>query len=72
MLASPDQLQPFSDNNMPPQFMGMGGDEDANLIEDLTSKAKRSPQKRLEQIVQFDEEQAAAVLKQWMHQGERA
>ncbi|WP_036261297.1 flagellar basal-body MS-ring/collar protein FliF [Methylocapsa aurea] len=45
---------------------------EVNLIEDLTNSPRRSPQKRLEQIVEFDEEQAAAVLKQWMHQGERA
>ena len=41
-----------------------------NLIEDLTSQTRRSPQKRLEQIVEFDEGQAAAILKQWMQQGE--
>ena len=45
---------------------------EANLIEDLTSKPRRSPQKRLEQIVQLDEGQAAAVLKQWIHQEEAA
>jgi flagellar M-ring protein FliF len=45
---------------------------EVNLIEDLTNSPRCSPQKRLEQIVEFDEEQAAAVLKQWMHQGERA
>jgi flagellar M-ring protein FliF len=45
--------------------------EEANLIEDLTSKPRRSPQKRLEQMVQFDEEQAAAILKQWLHRRER-
>lgn len=39
---------------------------DVNLIEDLTSKMNRSPQKRLEQIVEYDEEQAAAILRQWM------
>jgi flagellar M-ring protein FliF len=77
MLASPEPLlQPLVDANGAPQFMGssqfMGMEEDTNLIEDLTSKARRSPQKRLEQIVQFDEEQAAAILKQWMHQGDRA
>ncbi len=69
-LASPDQLQPFAESNLPSQFMQMG--DEANLIEDLTSKVRRSPQKRLEQIVQFDEDQATAILKQWMHQGERA
>jgi flagellar M-ring protein FliF len=43
--------------------------EEANLIEDLTSQVKRTPQRRLEQIVEFDEEQAAAILRQWMQQG---
>ena len=50
----------------------LGGGPDANLIEDLTNKLKRSPQKRLEQMIQFDEQQAATILRQWMQQGERA
>jgi flagellar M-ring protein FliF len=37
-----------------------------NLISDLTSKLGRAPHKRLEQMVDFDEEQAAAILKQWL------
>lgn len=47
-------------------------EETINLIEDLTSRKSRSPQKRLEQIVEFDEEQAAAILRQWLHQEARA
>ncbi|MBF9232613.1 flagellar basal-body MS-ring/collar protein FliF [Microvirga alba] len=43
-----------------------------NLIEDLTGKLNRSPQKKLEQMVEFDEDQAAAILKQWLHQAEAA
>ena len=43
-----------------------------NLIEDLTSKPRRSPQRRLEQLVEFDEEQAVAILKQWIHRGGEA
>jgi flagellar M-ring protein FliF len=38
-----------------------------NLIADLTSKLGRTPQKRLEQMIDFDEEQAASIMKQWMH-----
>jgi flagellar M-ring protein FliF len=38
-----------------------------SLISDLTSKMERSPQKRLEQLIDFDEEQAAMILKQWMN-----
>ncbi len=45
--------------------------EQVNLIEDLTSRMNRSPQKRLEQIVDFDEEQAAAILRQWLQQEAR-
>lgn len=43
-----------------------------NLIEDVTSRINRSPQKRLEQIIEFDEEQAAAILRQWLRQEARA
>jgi flagellar M-ring protein FliF len=43
-----------------------------NLIEDLTTKLQRSPHKRLEQMVEFDEEQAASILKQWLRAEEKA
>ena len=42
-----------------------------NLIADLTSKLGRTPQKRLEQMIDYDEEQAAAILKQWMRGAEK-
>jgi flagellar M-ring protein FliF len=45
---------------------------DASLIADLTEKLDRAPQRRLEQMVDFDEEQAAAILKQWLREGEAA
>ena len=54
------------------QLSNWSAPSDVNLIEDLTNNPRRSPQKRLEQIVEFDEEQAAAILRQWMHQGEHA
>ena len=50
----------------------VAGHPEINLIADLTNKMNRSPQKRLEQIVEFDEEQAAAILRQWLHQDEKA
>jgi flagellar M-ring protein FliF len=46
--------------------MKFGPLEVPNLIADLTSKMGRTPQKRLEQMIDFDDEQAAAILKQWM------
>jgi len=42
--------------------------EEPNLIEDLTNEVLRVSQKRLEQMVTLDEEQAANVLKQWIRE----
>ncbi len=39
-----------------------------NLIGDVADSAKRTPMKRLEQIVEFDEQQAVNILKLWMRQ----
>jgi flagellar M-ring protein FliF len=61
----------YAATEVPDRPAQLGSWEEANLIEDLTSKPRRSPQKRLEQMVQFDEEQAAAILKQWLHRRER-
>jgi flagellar M-ring protein FliF len=38
----------------------------------LARKNKNNPQKQLEQLVDYDEAQAAAILKQWIRQGENA
>lgn len=43
-----------------------------NLIEDLTAAAHRSPVRKLEQLIDFDEAKAAAVLKHWIREGEAA
>jgi len=42
------------------------GRQEPSLIEDVTGRPRRSPQRRLEQMVEFDEAQAAAILKQWV------
>ncbi|MFD2236358.1 flagellar basal-body MS-ring/collar protein FliF [Aureimonas populi] len=52
--------------------VGGGGGMDPDLLEDLTSRRDRSPQARLEQLIDFDEAQAASILKQWIHQKEAA
>jgi flagellar M-ring protein FliF len=49
-----------------PQF---GTDAPQDLIGDLTSKINRVPQKRLEQMVDYDEEQAVSIMKQWLRGG---
>jgi len=53
-----------------PTFAGLRNEP--NLIEDIEDSSKRTPLKRLEQIVEFDEEQAAAIMKLWMRQKEKA
>jgi flagellar M-ring protein FliF len=50
----------------------VGGEAQPNLIADLTEKLGRTPLKRLEQMIDYDEDQAAAILKQWMRGAERA
>ena len=44
--------------------------EAPNLVQDVSRKVLNAPQRRLEQIVQLDEKQAAAILKQWIRQEE--
>jgi flagellar M-ring protein FliF len=53
------------------QHQGAIAADEPNLVEDLTSKMKRTPLKRLEQIVQLNEKQAADVLRRWVR-GEEA
>jgi flagellar M-ring protein FliF len=52
--------------------VAVGGATQPNLIADLTEKLGRTPLKRLEQLIDYDEDQAAAILKQWMRGAERA
>lgn len=50
------------------QIGGSGGNADGSLLEDLSITVNRGPQRRLEQIIEQDEEQAAAILKQWLRE----
>jgi flagellar M-ring protein FliF len=70
MLAGPDGAVPdmLPGGEAPAALAGQGS---MSLIEDLTAKMNRSPQKRLEQIVELNEEQAAQILRQWLNQEER-
>jgi len=44
------------------------GDARLNLVEDLQNEMNMTPQRRLEQIVDLDQEKAVAVLRQWAQQ----
>ena len=50
------------------ELLGIKAQREPNLIEDITSDVMRLSQRRLEQMVQLDEEQAANILKQWMRE----
>ncbi|MEF2071731.1 flagellar basal-body MS-ring/collar protein FliF [Consotaella aegiceratis] len=52
--------------------IGGSDDMDADLLEDLNRSKHNSPQARLSKLVDFDEVQAAEILKQWIHQKEAA
>jgi flagellar M-ring protein FliF len=82
MLPEPGEMGGMAGmDGMPGGLDGLGGpaplqvgawDQEVSLIDDITSQPRRSPQKRLEQMIEFDEQQAAAVLKQWIHKKEAA
>lgn len=50
------------------ELLGIKPNREPNLIEDITNDVLRSSQRRLEQMVALDEEQAANILKQWMRE----
>ena len=52
----------------PPSAEPLLSKTEPDFIADLRGKLARAPQRRLEQLVDFDEEQAAAILKQWMRE----
>jgi flagellar M-ring protein FliF len=60
------QMQPQLAVAEVPRAGAVAGEEHPNLIADLTEKLGRTPLKRLEQMIDYDEDQAAAILKQWM------
>jgi flagellar M-ring protein FliF len=61
---------------------GLGGPEqnfliDANddrddFLKELVARKDKSPQRHLQKLVDFDEEVAAAILKQWIREGAKA
>ncbi|KQP10205.1 MAG: flagellar basal-body MS-ring/collar protein FliF [Methylobacterium sp.] len=65
----------LADGTAPALALGAAGDVPslaapaggvAGMIEDLADKLARSPQKRLEQMIETDEAQAAEILKRWL------
>lgn len=70
--AMPPGLLPGSASASHDGSLGILNADEPNLIEDVTSRMRRTPQKRLEQMVEYDDEQAAAILKQWIMEAKHA
>lgn len=56
----------------PENFLIEPSDSGAGLVGELIARKNKSPQRQLEQLIEHDEEQAAAILKQWIRQGSSA
>jgi flagellar M-ring protein FliF len=50
-------------------FLIEAKDERDEFLEALAARKDKSPQRHLQRLVDFDEEHAAAILKQWIRQG---
>lgn len=56
----------------PENFLIEPSDQSNGLVDELIARKSKSPQRQLEQLIEHDEEQAAAILKQWIRQGSSA
>jgi flagellar M-ring protein FliF len=53
-------------------FLIEGKDDRDEFFEALSARKDKSPQRHLQRLVDYDEEHAAAILKQWIRQGASA
>jgi flagellar M-ring protein FliF len=47
-------------------------DDNGEILRNILARKNKTPQRQLEQLVDYDEAHAAAILKQWIRQGENA
>jgi flagellar M-ring protein FliF len=53
-------------------FLIEGKDDRDQFFDALSARKDKSPQRHLQRLVDYDEEHAAAILKQWIRQGASA
>ena len=53
-------------------FLIDANDERDDFLKELVARKDKSPQRHLQKLVDFDEEVAAAILKQWIREGANA
>lgn len=68
LTSSEEPEQAALDSAATAELLGIKQQREPNLIEDITNDVMRLSQRRLEQMVSLDEEQAANILKQWMRE----
>jgi flagellar M-ring protein FliF len=50
-------------------FLIEATDQRDEFLESLLARKDKSPQRHLQKLVEFDEQVAAAILRQWIRQG---
>ena len=83
LVPKPDPVTAeIADMAMMPEDADMAGDysgqayltspDHTAMLSDLNSKLNQSPLKKLESLLDYNEEQSAAILRQWLYENERA
>ena len=54
------------------EFLIDANDDRDDFLKELVARKDKSPQRHLQKLVDFDEEVAAAILKQWIREGAKA
>lgn len=83
LVPKPDPVTAeIADMAMMPEDAEMAGDysgqaylaspDHTAMLSDLNSKLNQSPLKKLESLLDYNEEQSAAILRQWLYENERA
>ena len=66
---SPPEPALDSPDSMSETLLIKSADGRDQFLEELLERKDKSPQRHLQKLVDFDEEHAAAILKQWIRQG---
>ena len=65
----PMALPTMTSEDIGAMFASSMDDDVPDFLSDLSANEKNSPQRRLQHLVDHDEERAAAILKKWIHSG---
>jgi flagellar M-ring protein FliF len=72
MAMAPALTSDMSDGEGDGNLLIKSEDGRDQFLQELLQRRDKSPARHLQKLVDFDEEHAAAILKQWIRQGESA